>query len=86
MRVRQKGNNMSAEKNYEFFKKELPKLMRDHKGQFVLIKDEQIIDFLPTMEAALKEAYQRFQDNDFIIQEVTDEDRVNYINSAFLHR
>lgn len=77
---------MSAAKNYDFFKKELPQIITTHRGQFLLIKNEQIINYYPNAESALKDAYQRFSDNDFLIQEVTDEDRVNYINSAFLQR
>jgi len=75
---------MPADKNYEFFKRELPKIITTHRGQFLLIKNEQIINYYPNAETALKDAYQRYQDNDFLIQEVTDEDRVNYINSVFL--
>lgn len=77
---------MPADKNYEFFKRELPNIISTHRGQFVVIRNEQIIDYYANAELALREAYQRFQDNDFIVQEVTDEDRVNYINSAFLQR
>ncbi|MBL7545988.1 MAG: hypothetical protein JNL11_19370 [Bdellovibrionaceae bacterium] len=77
---------MSVDKNFEFFKRELPIILNTHRGQFVLIKDEKIVSFYISAESALKDAYQRFQDNDFLIQEVTDEDRVNYINSAFLQR
>lgn len=77
---------MPADKNYEFFKRELPKLLPTHRGQFVLVKGEQIIGYYSSAEIALKDAYQRCQDNDFLIQEVTDEDRVNYVNSAFLQR
>lgn len=75
---------MPANTNYEFFKKELPKIIATHRGQFVLIRNAKIVNYYPNAEIALKEAYQSFQDNDFIIQEVTDEDRVNYINSAFI--
>jgi len=75
---------MPADRNYEYFKSQLPTLLQSHKGQFVLIRNEQEVAYYPNLEEALKDAYQRFQDNDFIIQEITDEDRVNYINSAFL--
>jgi len=49
----------------------------------VLIKDISIKGYYPTLENALKDAYAKFGDSEFLIQEVTDEKRVNYLNSSF---
>ncbi len=59
--------------DFEFFQSQLPELMKEHAGQFVVIKDQKIQGYYPTVEAALKSAYEKFGDADFIIQEVTRE-------------
>lgn len=74
----------SMDKDYQFFQKILPQIISEHKGQFALIREEKIVSYFPSLEEALKSAYLKFQDDNFIIQEVTDEIRTNYINSAFL--
>jgi len=75
---------MNKNPDYVFFESKLPELLKDHIGQFVLIKDQTIHGFYSTIEEALKQGYEKFGNVDFLIQEITDEKRVNYINSAFL--
>lgn len=75
---------MSQNPDYDFFLSKLPELLPDHKGQYVLIKDQKVHGFYSNLEDALKDAYQKFGNIDFLIQEITDEKRVNYINSAYL--
>lgn len=70
--------------DFEFFESNLPDLLKDHRGKFVLIKDKTIHGIYPTVEDALKNGYDKFGNTDFLIQEITDEKRVNYINSAFM--
>lgn len=71
--------------DFEFFESKLPELMKaGHKGQYVLIKDKAIQGIYPTLEESLKQGYQKFGNADFLVQEITDEKRVNYINSAFM--
>jgi hypothetical protein len=72
------------ESDYQFFESKLSELLKEHRGQFVLIKDNTLHGFYPSMEEALKDAYKKFGNAEFLIQEVTDEKRVNYINSAFV--
>ena len=75
---------MARNPGFEFFESKLPELLKEHKGQFVLIKDLTLHGFYLSTEDALKAGYGKFGSTDFLIQEVTDEKRVNYINSAFL--
>lgn len=70
--------------DFQFFETQLLELMKEHKGQFVLIKDKTIHGIYSTVEEALKKGYEQFGNTDFLIQEVTNEKRVNYINSAFI--
>lgn len=66
--------------NFEFFEQQLPTLLKEHKGQFVVIRNQAIDGFYPTMEEAFRAASEKFADNDFLIQEITDEKHLNYIN------
>jgi hypothetical protein len=77
-------NMKTINPDFEYFESQLPNLLKEHRGQFVLIKDKTIQGYYPSVEQALKEGYEKFGNTDFLIQEITDEKRVNYINSAFV--
>lgn len=62
-----------VDKNYEFFKKELPSLLKEHKGEFILIRDQRIEAYCRTFEEAVFIGKEKFSDNRFSIQEVTNE-------------
>jgi len=64
--------------DFAYFESKLPELLKEHRGSFVLIKDKAIQGYYTTVEQALKEGYEKFGNSDFLIQEVTDEKRVNY--------
>lgn len=70
--------------DFEFFESKLLDLMKEHRGQFVLIKDKTIHGIYPSVEEALKHGYDKFGNTDFLIQEITNEKRINYISSAFI--
>lgn len=74
---------MSQNVDYDYFLSKLPELLPEHKGQFVQIKDQKIHGFFSNIEEALKDAYQKFGNTDFLIQEITNEKRANYINFNF---
>lgn len=74
----------NEDSDFEFFKSQLPELLKEHTGQFVLIKDQGIHGFYPSLEEALKTGYDKFGDAEFLIQEITDEKRANYLNSYFI--
>jgi hypothetical protein len=77
-------NMKNVNSDFEFFESQLPNLLKEHRGQFVLIKDKAIQGYYASVEQALKEGYDKFGNTDFLIQEITNEKRVNYINSAFI--
>lgn len=70
--------------DFEYFQSKLPELLKEHKGQYALIKEKTIIGFYNSMGSALEEGYKKFGTANFLIQEITDEKHVNYINSAFI--
>ncbi|MDE0243332.1 MAG: hypothetical protein OYG31_01300 [Candidatus Kaiserbacteria bacterium] len=62
-----------VDKNYAFFKKELPALLKDHKGEFALIKSQHIEGCFETFERAFFAGKEKFKDNQFSVQEITEE-------------
>ena len=70
--------------DFKFFESKLPELLKEHKGQFVLIKDQHIHGIYTSLEDALKNAYEKLGNSNFIIQEITDEQRMHYINASFI--
>lgn len=75
---------MALEKDIQFFRSKLPEYLQTHKGQYVLIKDEAVHGFFPNYEEALKEAVGKFGNSEVLIQEITNENRVNYLASWLL--
>lgn len=74
---------MSQQEDFNYFKSKLPDLLKNHKGQFVIIFNKQVHGYYVSTEEALKAAFEKLGQVDFIIQEITDELRVNYTNSHF---
>ena len=59
--------------NFLFFQGKIPELIKEHKGQQVLIRNQVIIGYFETVEDAFNSANQRFDDGIYSIQEVRDE-------------
>ena len=58
--------------NYEEFRKLLPSIIPDHRGQFALMKDRKILNFFSTAADARTAAESFISDGIFSIQQVTD--------------
>lgn len=63
---------IEVDKNYDFFKQELPKIIIGHLGQFVLLRHQAIIDYFDTFEDAQKYAIAMYKDELFSVQKVED--------------
>lgn len=62
-----------VETNYAAFKKLLPSLMVDHKGQFALMHDSEVVEFFDTARDAFLAGQQLYESQDeFSVQEVKD--------------
>jgi hypothetical protein len=61
-----------VDRNYEFFKKELPRMMFRHAGQFALLRNAAVVEYFDTFGDAEKYARKVFQDGLFSIQKVED--------------
>jgi len=60
------------DRNLEFFLRELPSLLVDHRGKYALLRHQQIIAYFDTIADALSAGNSQFTDKLFSIQEVTD--------------
>jgi hypothetical protein len=61
-----------VDRNYEEFIKELPNIIRDHRGQYALMKNGKIINYFSTAADARMAAEAFIKDDLFSIQQVTD--------------
>lgn len=73
--------------DFQYFENIRPSLLNEHRGQYVLIKDRGTHGFYSSFGDALKKGYEIFGYHaDFLIQEITDEQRINYLSSPFIQR
>ena len=76
-------NEKLLKKNYKFFQKQLPNLLKDQnkKNKFALIKDEQIIGIYDNVEQAIDTAVKEknFKLETFLVQKV-EKQQVHYIS------
>ena len=59
--------------NYDFFKSQLPELMKEHEGEFVLIRDKKFIEYFSDCADAYWYAREKFSDRIYSIQEITEQ-------------
>jgi len=61
------------------YRAQLPRLLRKHRGQFVLIKGDEIAGIFPDRSRALDEGYRLFGIVSFLVREITDSEPVVYL-------
>jgi hypothetical protein len=61
---------MVLEKELETFHRELPKLLAEHPGEFVLIGGDRVDSFWPTEDAGYEAGCQRFGLEPFLVKQV----------------
>jgi len=61
-----------VDRNFDFFKRELPRLIQAHRGQFALLRDAAVVEYFDTFWDADKYAEKVFPDLIYSIQEVDD--------------
>ncbi|MCK9461238.1 MAG: hypothetical protein M0R80_16545 [Proteobacteria bacterium] len=49
-------------------------LLGDHKGKFVLIKDDDVVDVFASIDDALKHGYELFENEPFLVKQVLEVD------------
>ena len=61
----------TVDRNYEAFQKDLPRLLKEHPGEFALLREGNVVGYFETPGDALTEGDRRFEDSLFSVQEVT---------------
>jgi hypothetical protein len=64
----------TSERNYEWFKENLPVLMKEYKGKFVIVYEQSIRGAFPSFNAALDNALTFAAPGDFLVQHCTSEE------------
>ncbi len=60
-----------VDRNYEAFKRELPKITAAHAGKFALMRNQKTVDFYDTDRDAIVAGNALYDDGEFTIQAVT---------------
>ena len=61
---------MTLQKELDTYKKELPALLPEHEGKFVVIHDSQIAGIFTSLEDALQIGYDRFGLDPFLVKKI----------------
>ena len=56
--------------DYEAFKKELPSLLKKHRGEYAVVHEEKIIRIFSNEREALTFAKTNYRSGEFIVQEI----------------
>lgn len=62
-----------VDRNYDVFVRRLADLLVDHRDQYALMRDGEIVGFFTKPGDAYRVGLDRFEDSIFSVQEVTDE-------------
>lgn len=73
---------MSLEREMATYKSKLPEL-KQHEGKFVLIHGDEIAGIFAAYEDALKEGYEKFALEPFLVKQIQSIEQIHYI-SRFL--
>ena len=66
------------------FRDRLPELLREHEGEFVLIKGTEIVGVFFDRSAALREGYRRFGIVPLLVRQIVASDPVVYLPNVVL--
>jgi hypothetical protein len=67
------SRRLEIDNNYDFFQRQLGKLLPRHRGEFALIRRCEIVEFFARPGDAYRDGLKRFPDHLFSIQEVRSE-------------
>ena len=66
-------------KNYDYFTKKLPELMKEHLGKIAVVKDQKIVKVFDTVSEADQFVLdEKYQPGEFLIQEI--DDTIHYVS------
>jgi len=65
---------MSLKQELATYRRELPGFLKEHEGEYVLIKENQVAGFWKTFEEALEAGHDRFALEPFMVRQVQREE------------
>lgn len=72
-------NTITLQKELTYFEKYKPEYLKLYKGQFVLIKGEQLVQAFTTDQEAYRAGLEKFGNQPFLIKQVLEDDtKVSY--------
>lgn len=66
------ARQIEIDQNYDFFQRNLAKLLPSHRGEFALLRAKKIVGFFPGPGEAYRAGLAQFPDELFSLQEVED--------------
>ena len=73
---------MALEKEIETYKKNLPR-WKDSEGKFVLIHGEEIGGIFTSYEDAIKEGYEKYKLEHFLVKQISAFEKIHFISRLF---
>jgi hypothetical protein len=64
---------IEIDRNYDFFQRNLAGFLKDHRGEFALLRHAELVGFFRAPGSAYRAGLDRFEDELFSIQQVDDE-------------
>jgi len=75
---------MELQREYEVYLANKPRLLQEHAGKFVLIKDDKIIETFTSYEDALKFGLGKFGNVPFLIKQIIQDEPVLFFHGVDL--
>lgn len=74
--IRNNRKKTPLKKELVFYEQKKPELLAQHKGKYVLIKKEKIIDIFPTFEKAFAAGMKKFGNVPFLIKHIQEKNDI----------
>lgn len=71
---------MALEKELQTYRAKLPELRAKEQGKFVLIHGDEVVDLFATYDDAIKEGYQKFGLEPFLVKRIEAVESVQFIS------
>jgi hypothetical protein len=72
--LRQEGGEAMLERELATYRANHGQLLVEHRGKFVLIKDDDVVDVFSSIDDALKHGYELFKSEPFLVKQVLEVD------------
>lgn len=67
------AHRTELDRNYDFFQRNLAVLLSEHRGEYALLKACEVVDFFESPGEAYRAGLERFSDELFSVQQVSEE-------------